>query len=208
MAEFEKMKIVGDDTSIPVGCILFYAGIISTFLENNPKWLLCNGDQVSLTSYPQLDVIANLYGEADENYVRLPNLRARTLVGVDDRQQSILTLGKTMRGVMSLPQGVTPSALSGEVNYFYANQSSMLFTKGTQARGYSSRANGIFTASGPYGAGVSGTSNDAHVHARLIKADFTKIFGTVNGEGSLFSDKVDGIIPNCVVCYPIIRAKR
>lgn len=204
MAEFEKMKIVGTDNSIPVGCILFYAGIISTFLEDNPKWLLCNGDQVSLITYPHLDVIANLYGTADENYVRLPNLKARTLVGADDSPQSVLTLGKSMRGVMSLPTGVTPESLKGTTNYFYATQ---YYKTDFFITNYKKRANGIFEDAGSTGKGTSGT-NTVLVHDHLIKVDFTKIFGAINGEGSLFTDKVDGIIPNCVVCYPIIKAKR
>ena len=62
----------------PVGSILTYAGSTSP-----TGWLMCDGSQVSKTSYPRLfAVIGNSYGNPDNsnNFV-LPDLRDRVPVG-------------------------------------------------------------------------------------------------------------------------------
>ena len=62
----------------PVGSILTYAGITSP-----DGWLLCDGSEVSKTTYPRLfAIIGNIYGNPSNNYnFVLPNLVDRVPVG-------------------------------------------------------------------------------------------------------------------------------
>jgi microcystin-dependent protein len=63
---------------MPTGMIISFAG------SSAPDgWLMCNGDEVSKTTYPRLfSVIGSIYGSAnDSNNFVLPDLRSRNIVG-------------------------------------------------------------------------------------------------------------------------------
>ena len=204
--EFKKVNLIGTDTGIPIGCIVFYAGdaSVNTFIQENPKWLLCNGQSLQKTLYSDLySVIGDTYSaeDAGENYFNVPNLAGKTLVGVDNDKQ--LTLGLRHRGVLPVPTGVNPSLFTPQANYFIAGQSIHV----GDVYGYTSRAAGVFDN---YAQSVYGTSGNSDQNRKdhIIRFDPSKLFGKINGEGSLFNSSVDGIIPSCIVCYPIIKAMR
>lgn len=208
--QFEKMRMLGGGSggsgSIPIGSIIFYAGDYDTLWESDKTWLLCNGAIVRKADYPDLaDVLSSYYnGSANvgADSFKLPDVQGRTLVGV--KTSKGLTLGSANRGVLPVPTGVDPRYFSATANYFYAGQCN---TWSNYKTGYPSRAGGVFSHGGATTNGTSG-HNHPNRYDQLITMDMTKIFGIIDGEGSLFSSTAEGIIPNCVVCYPIIKAKR
>ena len=68
--------------SMPIGSIISFAG------ENIPNgWLVCDGDVVSSTDYPDLFAeIGNKYGGTSPSF-KLPDLRGRVPVGLDPTDQ-------------------------------------------------------------------------------------------------------------------------
>ncbi len=77
-ANFQALAAAGDAT--PVGTIVAFAGSTAP-----TGWLLCNGAQVSRTTYSNLyAVTANAYGSGDgSSTFHLPDFRGRFLRGVD-----------------------------------------------------------------------------------------------------------------------------
>ena len=78
--------------SMPIGSIIQFAGS-----DIPTGWLVCNGDAVEITDYPDLyDVIGTTYGGGNTNF-RLPDLRGRVPVGLDptDQLETFDTLGNS-----------------------------------------------------------------------------------------------------------------
>jgi len=75
-----NMFVAGEISRTPVGTILAYASDI-----NIPEgWLLCNGQAVSGSQYPQLSAtLNNAYGSTSTTF-NVPNLINKTLYGVTD----------------------------------------------------------------------------------------------------------------------------
>ena len=69
----------------PVGQIIPYAGPITTTAEIPSGWLLCDGGQFSRAEYPLLaDVLGDTYGARAGSLYRLPDLRGRSPIGVNE----------------------------------------------------------------------------------------------------------------------------
>lgn len=86
---YEMMKL-----NNPIGCIKQYSG------SSAPNgWLLCKGQDVLKSSYPELyAIIGTTYGEPeDEDYFTLPNFSGRVPVGYNDTDESLSerTLGES-----------------------------------------------------------------------------------------------------------------
>lgn len=65
---------------VPVGALMPYAGLVTP-----AGWLLCKGQSLSRSSYPDLfKAIGTLYGAADAQSFSIPDLRTRVPVGVSD----------------------------------------------------------------------------------------------------------------------------
>lgn len=59
-------------------------------------WMLCQGQSLLRSAYPRLfAAIGTAYGAADSTHFNVPNLKGRTLVGVDTTQTEFNTVGKT-----------------------------------------------------------------------------------------------------------------
>lgn len=66
----------------PIGSILAYAGTTAP----NSKWLLCNGQAVSRTTYSDLfNIISTTFGAGNGSTTfNVPDLRGRTIIGLDN----------------------------------------------------------------------------------------------------------------------------
>ncbi len=74
----------GVGTGDPPGTVIAYAGVLSNGSQAPAGWLLCDGSQVSQTTYPQLfAAIGNTYGTASSGSFRLPDYRGYFLRGLD-----------------------------------------------------------------------------------------------------------------------------
>jgi microcystin-dependent protein len=70
-------------SSIPIGMVIPYAGV-----QVPPRWLICNGSNVSRSTYSKLfSIIGTLYGTGDNvTTFNLPDFRGRFILGLDPRQ--------------------------------------------------------------------------------------------------------------------------
>ena len=75
----------------PVGTIMPYVG------NSAPTgWLLCDGASYSSTSYPKLSALCGTkFGIASAGLFRVPDLKGRSVVGLDSGQSEFETIGKT-----------------------------------------------------------------------------------------------------------------
>jgi microcystin-dependent protein len=75
----------------PVGTIMPFVGSTSP-----TGWLLCEGQEVSSTTYPKLSTLCGTkFGTAAAGNFKLPNLKGRVIAGLDSAQTEFDTIGKT-----------------------------------------------------------------------------------------------------------------
>lgn len=97
-----------DGTYVPIGAIMQFAG---TSAPTN--WLLCDGSEKAVASYPGLDsVLGTIYGArtngsggAGSSHFRLPDLRGRVVAGKDDMG------GTAQNRITSSISGITGTTL-------------------------------------------------------------------------------------------------
>lgn len=92
----EWIDLTGGQASgdtLPIGSIIPYPK--ATAPEN---WLICNGSAISRTDYSELfNAIGTTFGEGDGSTTfNLPNLKGRTIVGLDAEDTDFNTIGKTL----------------------------------------------------------------------------------------------------------------
>lgn len=74
---------------VPIGALMPYAG-----LDTPAGWLLCKGQSLARSSYPDLfEAIGTLYGAADARSFSIPDLRTRVPVGVSDNHVTFGQMG-------------------------------------------------------------------------------------------------------------------
>ena len=74
---------------VPIGALMPYAG-----LATPAGWLLCKGQSLARSSYPDLfKAIGALYGAEDAQSFRIPDLRTRVPVGVSDNHVTFGQMG-------------------------------------------------------------------------------------------------------------------
>lgn len=74
---------------VPIGALMPYAG-----LATPAGWLLCKGQSLARSSYPDLfKAIGTLYGAADAQSFSIPDLRTRVPVGVSDKHVTFGQMG-------------------------------------------------------------------------------------------------------------------
>lgn len=74
---------------VPIGALMPYAG-----LATPAGWLLCKGQSLARSSYPDLyAAIGTLYGAEDSTHFSIPDLRTRVPVGVSDNHATFGQMG-------------------------------------------------------------------------------------------------------------------
>lgn len=128
-------QVSGD--TLPLGAMIPFPG--GTIPDN---YLLCDGSAVSRTTYALLfNVIGTTYGEGDGSTTfNLPDMRSRTLIGVDTRDSNLNAIGKTYgEKNHTLTKNELPANIIDTAN------------SGSNTDGYIARAG--YTASGSYNFG-------------------------------------------------------
>ena len=84
-------QVSGD--TLPIGTVLPYTN--ETAPEN---WLVCDGSELDRTEYNHLfAIIGTTFGEGDGSTTfNLPNIKGRTIVGLDAEDTDFNTIGKTL----------------------------------------------------------------------------------------------------------------
>ena len=92
----ERIEIVSGGDTVPIGTISSFADVD----ENSPlisDWILCDGRAISRTTYSELfNIIGTKYGQGDGiNTFNVPNLKGKSLVGLDVDDADFNEVGKT-----------------------------------------------------------------------------------------------------------------
>ena len=85
-------RIDGCTDTLPIGTVQPFLGLTP------PKgYLVCQGQLVSKTTYPELYAICgDLFGTATETDFYLPDLRGKTIAGYDENNEAMNSLGKLL----------------------------------------------------------------------------------------------------------------
>ena len=144
-------QVSGD--TLPIGTVLPYTN--ETAPEN---WLVCDGSELDRTEYNHLfAIIGTTFGEGDGSTTfNLPNLKGRTIVGLDADDADFNTIGKTIGEkthtltVAEMPKHshtlATPQYYYGESNtgsIYGSNTTTSQFTRNTNTSGNNQPHNNI-----------------------------------------------------------------
>ncbi|CAF1423671.1 unnamed protein product [Adineta steineri] len=164
---------------LPIGTVISYAG-----LEVPQNWTLCDGSNVSRTTYSKLfSVIGTLYGAGDHvKTFGLPDFRGRFILGLDSRQNQ--TAGLNQGG--SAQHTLTTDELPAHQH----NKGTLeTLVNGTHTHTYidPGHNHGGQTGESPYSSGShsmnlrDGNGNDNGRHSHSIPIGLTDI--TINPSG-------------------------
>lgn len=132
----------------PVGTIMPFVGSAAP-----TGWLLCEGQEVSSTTYPKLSAqCGTKFGTAAAGMFRLPNLKGRTIFGLDSSQTEFDTIGKS-GGAKSIT--LTVSNLPAHTHEIPSHSHSGTISGGT----------------------VSGTTDGENAHTHTQQGTFTSANG-------------------------------
>jgi microcystin-dependent protein/cytoskeletal protein CcmA (bactofilin family) len=114
-----KAMITSSLSTVPIGAIFPFAGSVVP-----PGYLLCDGSEKQVSVYNKLyAVLQNTYGPTSEllgaNTFKLPDLRGRFPLGLNNMQNGDTVPNKFDGGLTSIPSGGGPA---GRVNADTANQ--------------------------------------------------------------------------------------
>lgn len=163
-------------TSIaPPGMIAGYAGGVIP-----GGWLLCDGSAVSRTTYAALfAAIGTQYGSTSGSNFKVPDLRGRTLIGLDGGANRVTS------ATMS-PDGNTLGAVGGaqQVTLTAAEQASMPVSGTCSATGTTDQTSTVNTSGqgAAFGNIFSGGGQTAYSAAPVVTVNGT-IIGTATGSG-------------------------
>ena len=110
---FEGGNQVSLEGVSPVGQIVPFAGDITNTGMIPRGWLLCNGGQFSSVDYPELaTLLGDTYGTRQGLLYRLPDLRGRTVIGVNNETAAMEQNTALTTRVLGANAGVEEVALS------------------------------------------------------------------------------------------------
>lgn len=179
LEELEKRGLPDIPDAIPIGTILpFTSGNIPN------GWLLCNGSEVSRTTYSALfNLIGTTFGAGNGTTTfNLPNLKGKIPVGLDAGQTEFNIIGKT----------------GGEKTHVLTTQEMP-----THNHSLTGLNNNNFTVQAGMGSGTSGIPNNVPNWGSYTSAHwFTGSFSTVNAGGSQAHNNLQPYITlNFVIKY-------
>jgi prepilin-type N-terminal cleavage/methylation domain-containing protein len=141
---YSSIPVPGALSILPAGSILPWA---SGALPKGYLW--CNGQSLAVSSYPALfAAIGTIYGGDGVNGFNLPDLRARTIVGVDGMGEAGLTNRITLWGTL-------PNGFGGT----FGESAHTLSMAELPANAFNVQA---FMANGSHLVGIQGSNNGAN----------------------------------------------
>ena len=151
----------------PVGTIMPFVGTTAP-----TGWLPCNGGEYSSTTYPKLSALCGTkFGTAAAGNFKVPNLRGRSIAGLDSSQTEFDTVGKS-GGVktVTLTTSNMPSHTHNTGDHSHTASGSVTINTGGGAHTHAFSG----TASG-----TTSNASDPHVHdtKAAVRNDFNRTGG-------------------------------
>lgn len=189
----------GGGESDKVGVIKLFGG------SNAPEgWLLCDGSAVSRTAYSDLfKAIGTTYGEGDGSTTfNLPNIKGKTVVGLDSSDTTFNTLGKT-GGEKAHKLTISEMPNHGHNIMTRANWSSTNNTVGVLSRSTTSNGTDELKDGSVFGARATG-GGQAHnnIQPYIVLNYIIKVSATT----SIQAEVIDSLDGNSTTNAPSQRA--
>ena len=166
---------------VPVGTIIPWAGVT---LPSDEKWLVCNGDEVSSTTYAELaELLGITYGEAAEGYVKLPDLGGRIPVGV----------GGELNKTIGTPGGSISQSISGTTGEHTLTAAQSGLPEHTHT----------YTLENPVGSGSSAGSANGNSEFNTVETSAAGGTDATEGHSHTLSGSVDVTQPYVTTQYII-----
>lgn len=188
-------EIITQQTGEPekVGVIKMFSGLVPPL-----GWMLCNGAAISRIKYSKLfNIIGTTYGSGDgETTFNLPNLKGKTIVGLDETDNDFKTLGK-IGG-----EKTHKLTIQEMPSHFHANEYTFEETPGTKWS-YRVRRGGSEGTTDGVGDGLTG-GNQAHNNLQpyIVLNYIIKVVETKN----LQAQVVDSLEGDSTSASPSVRA--
>ena len=192
----------GTVQELPFGAVLPYGTVLPFAGPTSPSgWLICDGSSLLRSSFPELfAVLGTAYGAVDGAHFSIPDLRGRTIAGLDPTgtrltAASISPNGHTLGGAGGTQQNGTGNIHSTGATA-YLDFGNIWFT---QASGYVSSAGGNINYQ-PGGAGLNFVQqNDA-----VVTSGYTRVAGgpfgvAVDGSSAAFNVVQPTLLMNWII---------
>jgi len=152
-------------TSLPPGVMMSFAGSSAP-----TQWLLCDGNEVSRTTYSDLfAIIGTTYGSGDGSTTfNLPNRKGKVGVGVDTGQSEFDTLGKT----------------GGEKTHTLSSGEMPVHTHIQNSHNHSQNSHNHSQDSHTHTQNSHNHSQNSHAHQLATEGDSSGSYFSLNGTGS------------------------
>lgn len=159
----------------PVGTIMPYVGNTAP-----TGWLLCQGQEVSSTTYPKLSAqCGTKFGSASAGNFRLPDLKGRVIAGFDSSQTEFDTIGKK-GGAKSVTLTVSNMPAHDHTIPAHTHTAS---TSGLSA-----------SSAGDHGHAITASTDSTGAHTHNVGAFGTKDNSTTGGSANRLTTNTDTFV--------------
>jgi len=179
----------------PVGTVIPYAGPISTAGDLPDGWLMCDGSQFSSVTYPELALLlGETYGTISANLYTLPDLRARTPIGLNTTIAGVIEKSVDFGNYTIGSNGGQETVALGEteIPMHYHDMQMEVFMDDVMVDNYQGPHESIDGATYSYSGGVAET-NQIDSQGPVIGDDW----GTLSDDGDFALvdwGKTDGVV--------------
>lgn len=190
--KWETPTGVSPGDTIPTGTLMPYVG------DTAPTgWLLCQGQEVSQVSYPNLfSLCSTKFGSASAGFFKLPDLRGRTVFGFLSTDSNFNAVGKTGgAGSVTISTDNMPSHTHSTPNHNHTASTSGLTASSAGDHGHTIST--TVSSGGDHGhtASTSIGTGGGHSHDTMLNTTST-YDRTGGGNGSAWVNTANGNLTN------------
>jgi microcystin-dependent protein len=163
-------------SELPIGTILLYSGNIKTLIDSTPRWLLCDGSEVSRSMYQDLfNVIGVTYGSGNSyDTFTLPDFRARFPLGSNDSNNESLVAGGASTHVLTVAEMPTHTHGPGSLQILSNGQHTHTYVDPGHNHGGSTGSSAYSSGTFAF-VGGGGLGDDHGFHSHTISTGTTGI---------------------------------
>jgi len=196
---------------------VLYSGNLACLNNATYRWLLCDGSEISRSTYKQLfTVIGVMYGSGNGNDTfNLPDFRARFPLGSNNSNSTELFSGGESSHVITLNEMPNHTHGTGTLGIVNDGQHTHSYSDPGHNHGGSTGSASYSAGTMPMGAVTGGLGSDHGIHTHTIASDTTKItilsdgvhtHGIIGDTDSQGSSQAMDIMPPYQTIHYVIRA--